>query len=211
MTELSPRQRRYHKTKETILQAAREIIAEKGPDGLSLRELARRIDYSPSGLYEYFSSKEEIVTAVCVEGLGLLSSYLNRAPASLTPAERLLEMGLAYLDFAREHPEHFRLIFASLSHEQTHLAEEAMNGDSPYHLLLEAVQAVIATGEFSVSEEFNLEDMAFSLWALVHGLAVLEQTHLKNFQQEAPTTLYRRALRVFGEGLKNKNFLPDNS
>ncbi|NJN97059.1 MAG: TetR/AcrR family transcriptional regulator [Anaerolineales bacterium] len=211
MTELSPRQRRYHKTKETILQAAREIIAEKGSDGLSLRELARRIDYSPSGLYEYFSSKEEIVTAVCVEGLGLLSDYLNRAPANLTPAERLMEMGLAYLDFAREHPEHFRLIFASLSHEQTHLAEEAMNGDSPYHLLLEAVQAVIATGEFSVNEEFNLEDMAFSLWALVHGLAVLEQTHLKNFQQEAPTQLYRRALRVFGEGLKNKNFLPDNS
>lgn len=211
MTELSPRQRRYHKTKETILQAAREIIAEKGPDGLSLRELARRIDYSPSGLYEYFSSKEEIVTAVCVEGLGLLSDYLNRAPTNLTPAERLLEMGLAYLDFAREHPEHFRLIFASLSHEQTHLAEEAMNGDSPYHLLLEAVQAVIATGEFSVNEEFNLEDMAFSLWALVHGLAVLEQTHLKNFHQEAPTQLYRRALRVFGEGLKNKNFLPENS
>lgn len=211
MTELSPRQRRYHKTKETILQAAREIIAEKGPDGLSLRELARRIDYSPSGLYEYFSSKEEIVTAVSVEGLGLLSSYLNRAPISLPPSERLLEMGLAYLDFAREHPEHFRLIFASLSHEQTHLVEEAMNGDSPYHLLLEAVQAVIATGEFSANEDFDLEDMAFSLWALVHGLAVLEQTHLKNFQQEDPTTLYRRALRVFGEGLKNKDFLPDNS
>ncbi len=211
MTELSPRQRRYHKTKEIILQAAREIIAEKGPDGLSLRELARRIDYSPSGLYEYFSSKDEIVTTVCVEGLGLLSDYLNRAPASLSPTERLLEMGLAYLDFAREHHEHFRLIFASLSHEQTHLAEEAMNSDSPYHLLLQAVQAVIATGEFSVNEDFNLEDMAFSLWALVHGLAVLEQTHLKNFQQEDPTTLYRRALRVFGEGLKNKNFLPDNS
>jgi AcrR family transcriptional regulator len=211
MAELSPRQRRYYKTKETILQTAREIIAEKGPDGLSLRELARRIDYSPSGLYEYFNSKEEIVSAVSIEGLGLLSNYLNRAPANLSPADRLLEMGLAYLDFAREHPEHFRLIFASLSHEQTHLAEETMNGDSPYHLLVQAVQAVIETGEFTVSEDFDLEDMAFSLWALVHGLAVLEQTHLKHFQQEDPTHLYRRALRVFGEGLRSKNFLPENS
>jgi AcrR family transcriptional regulator len=210
MIELSPRQRRYHKTKETILQTAREIIAEKGPDGLSLRELARRIDYSPSGLYEYFSSKDEIVTAVSVEGLALLRDYLNRAPANLAPAERLLEMGLAYLDFAREHPEHFRLIFTHLTHEQTTLAEGAMNGESPYHILLQAVQAVIETGEFAAEEDFNLEDIAFSLWALVHGLAMLEQTHLKNFQQQDPTPLYRRTLRVFGEGLRNKNFSPDN-
>jgi AcrR family transcriptional regulator len=198
----TPRQRRHYKIKESILQAAREIIAEKGLDGLSLRELARRIDYSPSGLYEYFHSKEDIVTAVCTEGLGLLRDYLNRVPTSLPPAERLLEMGLAYLDFARENPEHFRLIFINLTSDRMTPAK-TVESDSPYFILLQAVQAAIEAGEFKPQEDFNLSEIAFSLWSLVHGMAMLEQTHLRHFQADFKP-LYRRALQVFGEGLKTE-------
>jgi len=200
---LSPRERRYYKTKEAILQAARELITEKGPDGLSLRELARRIDYSPSGLYEYFASKDDIVIAVCAEGLSLLRDYLNRAPADLPPAERLLEMGLAYLDFAREHPEHFRLIFIHLSDGQVPPVKNEMD-DSPYQILLQAVQATIDAGEFTIKTDFTVEEIAFSLWALVHGMAMLEQTYLRHVQTDL-IPLYRRTLQVFGAGLSNRN------
>jgi len=207
---LSTRERRYNKTKDAILQAARDLIAEKGPDGLSLRELARRIDYSPSGLYEYFSSKEDIVAAVCAEGVSLLKDYLSRAPADLPPSEKLLEMGLAYLDFAREHPEHFRLIFIHLpdSHE-TQSKREA--DSSPYQLLLQTVQAVIDSGELVVEEaNFTVEEIAFSLWALVHGMAMLEQTYLRHTQTDL-FPLYRRTLQVFGLGLKKRNFSQGNT
>jgi AcrR family transcriptional regulator len=46
--ELTPRQRRAMNTRQSILDAAREIISERGVYGLSLREVARRIDYSPA-------------------------------------------------------------------------------------------------------------------------------------------------------------------
>lgn len=204
---LTPRERRYFKTKEAILQAARELITEKGPDGLSLRELARRIDYSPSGLYEYFPSKDDIVSAVCAEGLGLLHDYLNRAPANLPPSQRLVEMGLGYLDFAREHPEHFRLIFIHLSDDQVGQVKTELE-ESPYEILSQTVQQAIEAGEISVDDGFSLQEITFSLWALVHGMALLEQTYLRHLEADM-TPLLRRTLQVFGQGLRNKKLLPE--
>ena len=59
MTEaLTPRQRRHLRTKDAILDAARQIIATEGAEKLSMRAIAKRIDYSPAGLYEYFGSKD---------------------------------------------------------------------------------------------------------------------------------------------------------
>jgi len=199
---MTPREKRHYKTKENILQAARDIIAEKGVDGLSLRELARRIDYSPAGLYEYFSSKEDIVAAVRAEGLGLLRDYLKQVPATLPPAERLLEMGLAYLTFARQYPEHFRLIFINLTASPTALLTTG-EADSPYHILLQTVQTAIEAGEFKAQEGFAVEEIAFSLWSLVHGMALLEQTYLRDTESDF-TLLNRQALRVFAMGLKGQ-------
>ena len=202
MTKLTPRQRRYYKTKATILQTAQEIITEKGLDGLSLRELARRIDYSPSGLYEYFNSKDEIVTAICAESRELMRDYLNGVPADLPPSERLVQMGLAYLEFADDHPEHFQLIFNQLTADRSSFGEE-VEEESPYHLLLQAVQAVIEAGELTPCEDYNLQEIAYSLWSLVHGMAVLRQTHLRNFQADFEA-IHRRTLQIFAAGLKNK-------
>lgn len=205
MSKLTPRQRRYHKTKATILQAAQEIIAEKGLDGLSLRELARRIDYSPSGLYEYFNSKEDIVAAVRAEGLGLLRDYLNRVPVDLIPSERLVQLGLAYLEFAHDRPEHFRLIFSYLTSNRDTFNEPADDG-SPYSMLLQAVRAAIEAEELTPRDDYSLEEIAYSLWSLVHGMAMLRQTHLHHFQADFDA-IQRRTLQIFAEGLKNKKLL----
>lgn len=202
ITKLTPRQRRHSKTKATILEAAREIIAEKGPDGFSLRELARRIDYSPSGLYEYFKSKDDLVTAISAEGLEWLRDYLQRVPTDLSPSVRLLEMGLAYLDFAQDHPEHFLLIFNNLTSNQT-LVNESADPDSPYYILLQAVRAAIEAGEFSPREGYRLEEIAYSFWSLLHGMAMLRLTHLRHCQADFEA-IQRRALQMFAEGFKTE-------
>jgi AcrR family transcriptional regulator len=203
MIQQTPRQRRYYKTKAIILQAAQEIIAEKGLAGLSLRELARRIDYSPSGLYEYFNSKDDIVTAIRIEGLELLRDYLNRVEADLAPSERLLQMGLAYLDFAHDHPEHFRLIFTHLTSSRVSL-DEPGDEQSPYNILLQAVRDAIEAEELTPRADYSLEEIAYSLWSLVHGMAMLRQTHLRHFQTDFDA-IHRRTLQIFAEGLKNHN------
>jgi AcrR family transcriptional regulator len=198
MVELTPRERRHQKTRQAILQAAREIITEKGLDGLSLREIAHRTDYSPAGLYEYFNSKDEIIAAVCVEGFKQFSAYLNHVSTGLPPSERLMELGLAYLDFAKNNPEHFLFIFTTLPNEVPFT--DLVQGDTPYDVLRQAVQDLIQAEGISLPPGYTVDDLAYILWAQVHGMAMLQRTVFCHFERDFDA-IYRWAFEVLGKGL----------
>ncbi len=174
MIELTPRERRYQKTHQAILQAALDVLSEKGVEGLSLRAVAQRIDYSPAGLYEYFKSKDELITAVCQEGFERLGDYLNQVPADLPPAERLTHLGLAYLKFARHNRAHFLLISTTISPSQ--IAPDQMSAETPFYNLLQMAQAVIDTGQIDLPPGYGVTELAYVWWSLVHGMAMLELT-----------------------------------
>jgi len=201
MSKLSPRQRRRQKTKQAILETARELITEEGLEGLSLREIARRIDYSPAGLYEYFKSKDEIVEAVCIEGFERLSAYLNRVSADLPPAERLFQLGLAYLDFAHNNPDYFLLIFTAFPTGEVTLEELGEDAASTYGVLVQAIQTAIEAGLFRPPAERNLNEIAYAMWATVHGLAMLQQTNFRHSQADLEP-VHRWTLELFLKGLK---------
>jgi AcrR family transcriptional regulator len=174
MIEQTPRERRYQKTRQAILQAALDVLSEKGVEGLSLRAVAQRIDYSPAGLYEYFKSKDELMTAVCQEGFEQLGDYLNQVPADLPPAERLAQLGLAYLNFARQNRAHFLLIFTTISPSQ--IAPDQLSAETPFHNLLPTVQALIDASQIDLPPGYGAPELAYVLWSLVHGMAMLELT-----------------------------------
>ncbi len=106
------RTRRRTRTRQAILKAASEIVRQQGPDALSMRALAERIDYSAAGIYEYFASKEEIINAVCAEGFDRLAGYMRQSDPALPVADYLLAIGLAYIRFALENPDYFVLMFS---------------------------------------------------------------------------------------------------
>ena len=199
LTSLTPRQRRREKTKQAILQTARELIRGRGADNLSLREIARRIDYSPAGLYEYFDGKDDIVAALCSDGFNRLASYLERVPTGLPPDKRIVELGLAYLQFASQNPEIYALIFNNIPSGFTTL-EQIDEQASTYRLLQEAVQAGIDTKTFTPRGDFALQEMAYSFWALVHGIASLGLTQLRELQSDLGP-VNRRALELFTNAL----------
>ena len=64
MTDKTPSERRYEKTRQGILSAARNLLLEGGTDAISMRTLADKVDYSPAALYKYFANKEEIIEAL---------------------------------------------------------------------------------------------------------------------------------------------------
>ena len=73
------RRARYgEEMRQDILQAARDIIAEEGAGALSIRGIARRINYSAPALYEYFSGKEAIAEALFIEGFRQLAVMLEQ-------------------------------------------------------------------------------------------------------------------------------------
>ena len=199
MPERNRRDQRHAETKQAILDAARALILEKGTEHVALREIARRMEHSPAGLYEYFGGKDEIIAAVAAEAFERLSAYLNYIPKHLPPAQRVIEIGLAYVNFARHNAEHFMLIFSRLPSGRTSTQQPPSAG-SPYQTLLGAIQDGISTGEFVARPDYGVEHMAYGLWALVHGMAMLQQTHLQRFEADF-AAVDRRTLEAFVKGL----------
>ena len=207
MNKLSPRKRRRARTRQEILDAALELLTEKGPNELSLREIARRVDYSPAALYEYFASKDEIIAGLCAEADRRLHSMLAAVPEGLPLTERLVEMGLAYIRFARHNPEHFMLNFVPFGGDPSdhkYSFEEAVNTDGAFKILLDAVQQGIDAGLFYTSQDYGLMQIAYGMYALSHGLAVSQLTNLRDVAFDYPSA-DRATLALFIKGLGHQS------
>lgn len=216
MSATSPKERRQARIREAILEAARDIIAEEGADGLSMRAIAQRIDYSPAGLYEYFGGKDDIIGAVCEEGNRQLFAYMDVVDKDLSPADYLRAIGHAYIRFAIEQPDYFLLMFSSPSQaqgaedisvedinaEDTNAEDiSVQNGDaSAFGLLLDAIRRGVAEGVFQQRPGFDVMAMAYAAWATVHGLAMLRVTHLQGYPMDFDAA-DKEALLNFGRGL----------
>jgi AcrR family transcriptional regulator len=195
-----PREKRQQVTKELILDTARRLITKQGVEHFSLRELARAVDYSPAALYEYFDSKEDILAALCRQADIRLSRQLQTVPTNLAAAERLVALGLAYVDFARQNREHYLLMFSHLTSDRPSLAEP-VDEASPYHILLQTVATGITAGIFPSREGYGVEQIAYACWALVHGMAMLQLIYLQEFKADFEAA-DRRALETFVRGLR---------
>jgi AcrR family transcriptional regulator len=135
-----------------VLAAAWKMVEKDGAVGLSVREAARRAGVSHSAPYRHFADREALLAALVAEGLDQLYSALeNRAGR---------ELGEAYIAFALEHPQRFRLMF---SHTRATADLQARFAASFAHLGADTAAAGAAA------------------WSLVHGLASLVlEGHLEN-------------------------------
>jgi len=71
--------------------------------------------FQPSRLYTYFSNRDEIVASLLAESFARLDAYLRRVPGGLAPEERVVQLGMAYMDFARDNPVDLRCILSATS------------------------------------------------------------------------------------------------
>lgn len=201
---MQPRERRFQRTRQAILDAALEIIREDGPGALNMRALAARSDYSAAGLYEYFGGKDEIIAEVCQQGHERLASHMRRADASLPIVDYLYEIGIGYIRFALENPDHFLLMFTAIPPGPTgdFSPEKLLEGDSSFHILLDAIRRGIKEGVFITRPGFELMEMAYTAWATVHGIAMLRLTSLRGYPMDFEAA-DREALRNFARGLQS--------
>src|SRR5437868_10978696 len=104
------RQRERTQVRERILDAALDVFATEGVEGVTMRALADAIEYSPPVIYAHFRDKDAIIQELCHRQLRLLAKKFATF-ADLDPLERLRRIGYVYADFAIEHPSHFRFMF----------------------------------------------------------------------------------------------------
>jgi AcrR family transcriptional regulator len=193
---LSRRDRRRLNTREEILAAARELLLEVGPEALSLRQVARRADFSPAALYNYFESRDELVAALFGESLEKLNAYLRRVPTDLPLRTRVVELGMAYLDFGRENPMDLRCVLAATAREG--LASESVMtlGLSAVRLIGDTLREGMERGLFSPGVQLSVPELAYGVWALAHGLVSVSGVDLTEMSNELSADP-RRVLDTF--------------
>jgi AcrR family transcriptional regulator len=111
---LQKRRERYRsELRAETLSAARKLIQEEGYQGLTIRELAKRMECSPMALYSYFADKQALLTALALEGFEKVAkrfeSTVHRDP--LTALRKIL---LDYIAYAEENPNDYRILFLSV-------------------------------------------------------------------------------------------------
>ncbi len=160
-----------------ILDAARELFAERGYEAVTMREIARRIEYSATALYKHFADKETLVRDLCRHDFNALAaSFIEAASGSTDSFERFARMGLVYLDFAARHPQHYKMMFmGGLPPCPPNDGER----DDPTHnayVFLRALSADLVRSGFVRSELEDVDLVTQTAWAIVHGAAALELT-----------------------------------
>jgi len=173
------REREKEEIQRRILDAARELLASEGPDAVTMRQIADRIEYTPTALYFHFRDKEELLRRLCVEDFGKLAArfqVLSRVP---DPVERLRMLARGYVSFAIDHPQPYRLIFMtpgsrspSPQAEDDSPAERRDPAQSLYAFLLQSVTAAMDANRLRA--EFTEPHLvAQTIWAGIHGVAAL--------------------------------------
>jgi AcrR family transcriptional regulator len=157
---------------QALLDAAAAVVQERGPAGVSLREVARRAGVSHSAPAHHFGDKAGLLTAVAREGFRRFLEALataDDASAGGTPAERLLEIGVAYVRFAVDNPAYFAVMWRSDLQDpgDPAVVEFAVPA---FAVLQDNVEAMQATG-WRADEP--VDAVAVGCWSVAHGLATL--------------------------------------
>jgi AcrR family transcriptional regulator len=159
--------------RNSLIRAALALVAERGVEGFSLREAARTVGVSASACYRHFADREELLAAVAHEGLDTLAEKMRAAAAehegssAFDAVRRFWDYSRAYMQFALEHPAHFRVMHAVPKSEHS---REMMLPRSPAVLAQAGMDALVATG--AVAPE-TAGRALLACWTSVHGLASL--------------------------------------
>ena len=171
------REREREEVRTMILDAARELFVAEGYEAVTMRKVADRIEYSATAIYFHFKDKEALLRQLCEADFLKLAAQFARIAKVKDPVERLRKTGHAYLDFAAEFPNHYRLMFMTPTppiplEEHTEIRHGNPEEDS-YAFLRSIVDECLATGRFRKGLK-DAELISQTIWATVHGVAALQ-------------------------------------
>jgi AcrR family transcriptional regulator len=171
------REREKSETREKILDAARELFVTEGYEGVSMRRVAERIEYSPTAIYVHFADKNELFRELCHQDYARLAQVFQSSVISQEPLERLKQIGAIYIDFGLKYPNHYKFMFMTPhpAHEPDEIDREMMGNPEmdAYAFLKWAVQQALEAGCFR-QEISDAELISQTLWASVHGVISLQ-------------------------------------
>jgi AcrR family transcriptional regulator len=157
--------------RHALLVAAAKLVEEEGVEALTLRELARRVGVSHAAPAHHFTDKGGLLAELAADGFESLGRRLTACSARRAGDKRLRDVGRAYIEFAREQPGHYRIMFGRALAEAASSPRLAEAGARAFRALEEAVLGALPTKAQSSRE--SVRQAAFLAWSAVHGASML--------------------------------------
>lgn len=196
--------RGYHhgNLREALIQAARQLMAEHGLEGVTLSEAARMAGVSPAAPYRHFKDRSNLVTALAVQGFASFAQTLEKAWNNGVggPLAALMRVGYAYIEFARRQPAFYTAMFESgIDHgSDPDLSRES---NRAFGVLRDAAAAMHA----QLPEDRRAPPLMIALhvWSMAHGISSLflrGDTARRNLPV-APEDLLESGILIYLDGL----------
>lgn len=195
-SDLAERRGYHHgRLREALLEAARRLIAERGPAGFTLSDAAKIAGVSPAAPYRHFKDRQALLRAVAEEGFAALGRRLAEAGRG---EGGFLRMGRAYLTFAREEPAYYAAMFNTGVFSMGAEGEGA-EGDAGFGLLQAAVGRQLGGADAAAAGQ-----AAQLVFALTHGLASLAAAGLVRDGWEGADAALDQGVAALMRGLGSK-------
>lgn len=152
-----------------IIEASEGIVATHGLAGLSAREIARAVGYSPGTIYNMFENLDDLILQIEARMLDDLAARLTELPTNKPAVDCVLELAHTYLKFTTERPRLWNLLF------EHHLPQNALvpgwyqdKLDALMYLVEQCLQPLVGSTDPTAAAK-----AARVLWAGVHGITSL--------------------------------------
>ena len=197
MEILERKLRSREQTRAGIIQTAKTIARREGWQAVSIRKIADAIEYSAPIVYEYFDSKDVLLSEIRNEGFTFLQQEYDRIlKLYRDPEKRLYEISLIQWDFARQHPEMYRVMY---NLDGAYCSIPVCQSEA-LQRVSDAVSAIIFS--FIPKSKESIRRLYVEWWSLSHGMISLSMLLEDDQSPEQSEQIYRETMRRFVRGLK---------
>lgn len=171
-----------------LCDVAEKLFAARGPDGVTMRQLADALGVSSMTPYRYFKDKDDILAAVRTRAFNRFAAAMESARAKPRP-------GNAYLDFALANPAAYRLMFDVSQPTYARYPELVQAMDRARLTMGGGLRERAASGRFSG----DVELAAYVYWSTMHGAVMLELAGLLEGSRLDARTIAQPAVEALGK------------
>ena len=162
----------YGDLKNALIKAGVEILGRDGIGSLSLRKVAKQAGVSHAAPYAHFADKQALIAAISTESFKQLYSQIGAVKQTYQPNPEtlLIEVAWAYVQFALNEPDRFKLMFSSVLEKEKDYPDFVEISQKNFRQLVEIVEICQQAG---VVENGASDLLSLSLWGTVHGFVSL--------------------------------------
>jgi AcrR family transcriptional regulator len=183
--------------RDRLCEAAERLFAERGPDAVTMRQLASDLGVSPMTPYRYFEDKEDILAAVRANGFNRFAEALETARESATGARaRGSAVGEAYVQFALDHPHSYKLMFDFNQPHVEKYPDLVAAGERAQATMTGYIKDAMAEGLMAGDPQ----QIGLVFWAAIHGAVILDLSGM--LPPQSSLQLYRSMEAVLMRGVR---------